>query len=289
MNTSGRIGYGRFAGFSGKRLPSSKMWDQLAEGVYRRNYEFLAFNVGLVVGADGALVVDTRASKVEAAEILRDVREVTSLPVRWAVDTHWHWDHAFGNSEFTDATIWGHVECGRVLAERGEEAKLEVAGWMPERREEFLSVDIRLPDMVFTDEQTLDLGGRRVELRYRGRGHTEGDVVVEVDAAGVCFAGDLIEQGAPPSFGDGYPVAWPGTLQRVIDGGSTKFVPGHGGVMTAAEATAQLAELDAVATLATESHQAGVPLGAVDLARSPYPAPVTAEAMERADLELDGR
>jgi glyoxylase-like metal-dependent hydrolase (beta-lactamase superfamily II) len=66
------------------------MWDQLAEGVYRRNYEFLDFNVGLVVGAAGALVVDTRASKVEAAEILGDVREVTSQPVRWAVDTHWH-------------------------------------------------------------------------------------------------------------------------------------------------------------------------------------------------------
>ncbi len=265
------------------------MWDQLAEGVYRRNYEFLDFNVGLVVGADGALVVDTRASKVEAAEVLRDVREVTSLPVRWAVDTHWHWDHAFGNSEFTDATIWGHVECSRVLAERGEEAKREVAVRYPDKRDEMMAVEIRLPDMVFTDEQTLDLGDRTVELRYRGRGHTEGDVVVEVDSVGVCFAGDLIEQGAPPNFGDGYPVAWPGTLQRVIDGGSTTFVPGHGGVMTAADAAAQLAELDVVATLATESHQAGVPLGAVDLARSPYPAPVTAEAMERAYRELDAR
>jgi hypothetical protein len=59
--------------------------------------------------------------------------------------------------------------------------------------------------------------------------------------------------------------------------------------MTAADAAAQLAELDAVATLATESHQAGVPLGAVDSARSPYPPPVTAEAMERAYLELDAR
>ena len=288
MNTSGRIGYRRFAGFLKEQLPSGQMWDQLAEGVYRRNYEFLDFNVGLVVGADGALVVDTRASKVEATEVLGDVREVTSLPVRWAVDTHWHWDHAFGNSEFTDATIWGHLECRRVLAERGEEAKLEVASWIPDRRDEFLAVEIRLPDTVFTDEQTLDLGGRTVSLRHHGRGHTEGDVVVVVDAAGVCFAGDLIEQGAPPNFGDGYPVAWPGTLRRVLDGGSSTFVPGHGGVMTAADAAAQLGELDAVATLATESHQAGVPLGAIDMARSPYPAPVTAEAMQRAYRELDG-
>ncbi len=164
MNTWGRIGYGRFAGSLKERLPTGAMWDQLAEGVYRRNYEFLDFNVGLVVGADGALVVDTRASKVEAAEILRDVREVTSVPVRWAVDTHWHWDHAFGNSEFTDATIWGHVECSRVLAERGEEAKREVAVRYPDKRDEFMAVEIRLPDMVFTDEQTLDLGDRTVEL-----------------------------------------------------------------------------------------------------------------------------
>jgi glyoxylase-like metal-dependent hydrolase (beta-lactamase superfamily II) len=262
------------------------MWDQLGDGVYRRNYEFLAFNVGLVVGSDGALVVDTRASKLEAAEILRDVRTVTSLPVRWAVDTHWHWDHAFGNSEFTDAVIWGHVECRRVLSERGEEAKLEVADRIPEKRDEFLAVEIRLPDRVLSDRHVLDLGGRTVTVTYHGRGHTEGDVVVEPDGSGVCFGGDLIEESGPPNFGDGFPVAWPGTLRRVLDGGSTMFVPGHGEVMAAAEVTAQLAELEAVAALAIESHRAGVPLDAVDLARSPYPAPVTAEAMERAYLEL---
>ena len=264
------------------------MWDELGDGVYRRHYEYLGFNVGLVVGGDGALVVDTRASKVEAAEVLRDVRVVTSLPVRWAVDTHWHWDHAFGNSEFTDATIWGHVECSRALAERGEEAKLEVAAREPGKRDEMLAVEIRLPDQVFTDRQVLDLGGLTVTLRHHGRGHTEGDVVVEPDGAGVCFGGDLIEESGPPFFGDGFPVAWPETLRRVLDGGSSTFVPGHGAVMTAEDVTSQLEELAAVADLARESHQAGIPLGAADLAGSPYPSEVTAEAMERGYLELGG-
>jgi hypothetical protein len=59
--------------------------------------------------------------------------------------------------------------------------------------------------------------------------------------------------------------------------------------MTAAEVTAQLAELEAVASLAIESHRAGVPLHTVDLARAPYPASVTAEAMDRAYRELDAR
>jgi glyoxylase-like metal-dependent hydrolase (beta-lactamase superfamily II) len=160
---------------------------------------------------------------------------------------------------------------------------------MPEKRDEFLAVDIRLPDRVLTDQQTLDLGGRTVTVTYHGRGHTEGDVVVEPDGSGVCFGGDLIEESGPPNFGDGFPVAWPDTLRRVLDGGSTTFVPGHGDLMTIAEVTAQLEELEAVASLAMESHRAGVPLDAVDLARSPYPAAVTAEAMDRAYLELGTR
>ena len=263
------------------------MWDELADGVFRRRYEYLDLNVGLVIGADGALLVDTRGSAVEAAELITDLRAITSLPVRWVVDTHWHWDHAFGNSEFPTAIIWGHAECRRALAERGEDAKVRLAATIePDKRAEMLAVVIRLPDRVLTVDETIDLGDRTVTVRHHGRGHTEGDVVVEVDGTGVCFGGDLIEESGPPWFGDGFPIAWPDTVQRLAAGAATVFVPGHGDVMSPGDVADQLAELRAVAGLATESHSAGVPLDAVDLTRSPYPADVTAEAMERAYLEL---
>jgi len=263
------------------------MWDQLAEGVYRRRYTSLDLNIGLVLGGEGVLVVDTRASTVQAHELVEDLRRVTALPVRWVVDTHWHWDHTFGNSVFATAPVWAHTECRRVLAARGEEAKLEVADKVePERRDEILSVQIRLPDQVFDVEEVIDLGGRSVTLRHHGLGHTEGDITVTVDGTGVRFAGDLLEQGAPPSFGDGYPISWPATLERVIVDGIATYVPGHGDVMTPDQARAQRDELFTIATMATEASANRVPVEDIDLDGSPYPSDVTAEAMVRAYLEL---
>ena len=68
------------------------------------------------------------------------------------------------------------------------------------------AVEISPPDQVFDDAVTLDVGNRSVVLAYHGLGHTDGDVVVAVPGAGVLFAGDLVEEGAPPQFHDGYPL-----------------------------------------------------------------------------------
>ena len=94
------------------------------------------------------------------------------------------------------------------------------ATFEPDKRAEMLAVVIRLPDRVLTVDETIDLGDRTVTVRHHGRGHTEGDVVVEVDGTGVCFGGDLIEESGPPWFGDGFPIAWPDTVQRLAGGSS---------------------------------------------------------------------
>ena len=62
----------------------------------------------------------------------------------------------------------------------------------------------------------MDIGGRVLELRHLGRGHTDGDLVVLVPDAGVLLAGDLVEEGAPPSFEDSYPLEWPETLAALL-------------------------------------------------------------------------
>ena len=79
---------------------------------------------------------------------------------------------------------------------------------------------------------TLDLGDRAVELVDLGRGHTGNDLVVVVPAAGVVFAGDLLEESAPPAFGDDcFPLEWPATAGAVVAEGGAVYVPGHGDVM----------------------------------------------------------
>ncbi|MFC6896832.1 MBL fold metallo-hydrolase [Nonomuraea dietziae] len=124
------------------------------------------------------------------------------------------------------------------------------------------------------------MGGRPVHLRYFGRGHTDNDIVVHVPDAGVIFAGDLVEEGAPPAFDDGYPLDWPGTLTAMLaDLPEPVIVPGHGAVVDRAFVTAQLGELATTADLARRAHVEGLR----DLiSQIPYP-----QALERAFLQLD--
>ena len=55
-----------------------------------------------------------------------------------------------------------------------------------------------------------------IRLAYLGRGHTDNDIVVSIPDADVLCAGDLLENGAPPWFGDGYPMDWPATVERIL-------------------------------------------------------------------------
>lgn len=227
------------------------MFDELGEGVYRRRYQSLDLNVGVVIGEDGVLVVDTRASHRQAAELETELREITHLPVRWVVNTHWHWDHVFGNGVFSGAEIWAHESCQIALVSRGEEMKAAAREWLAvEHHADIDEVEIAAPTMTFSERASLDIG-RAVELAFHGFGHTDADIIVSVPDSDVAFFGDLVEEGAPPSFGDSYPVAWPVTLLLASDHPVATIVPGHGDVVDPLFVRSQHEELVAVAELAT--------------------------------------
>lgn len=228
------------------------MFDQLGDGVYRRRYQSLDLNVGVVIGDEGVLVVDTRASHREAAELKAELRQITQLPVKWVVNTHWHWDHVFGNGVFPGAEIWGHESCRIALASRGEEMKAAAREWLPvEHHAEIDEVEIAAPTMTFSEKASLDIG-RAVELAFHGFGHTDADTIVGVPDSDVAFYGDLVEEGAPPSFGDSYPLAWPLTLLLASNHPVATIVPGHGDVVDPSFVLSQQEELVAVAELATD-------------------------------------
>ncbi len=116
---------------------------------------------------------------------------------------------------------------------------------------DLLASPIDPPDRTFVREATVDLGDRRVDLRFMGRGHTDHDVVALVPGADVLFAGDLVEQGAPPSFGDAYPLDWPATLGQLLDlAAEGRVVPGQGEVVDRDFVAAQLGEIAFLAELA---------------------------------------
>ncbi|WP_157248425.1 MBL fold metallo-hydrolase [Nonomuraea typhae] len=260
-------------------------WQEVGDRVYVRRHASVDLNVGLVVGDGHCLVFDTRMSHREGSELIDAVRRVTPDP--WTVvNSHAHWDHFFGNAMFLPAEIWAHTRCAEQIRESGERQRDSVLGFVGEdRREEVEEVDLVVPDHTFADRATLDIGGRAVHLRFFGRGHTDNDVVLHVPDAGVIFAGDLVEEGAPPAFGDSYPLDWPATMAAVLgELPDPVIVPGHGAVVDRAFARAQQAELAEVANLARRAHAEGLR----DLiGKFPYPEDVARAAIERAFLQLD--
>jgi glyoxylase-like metal-dependent hydrolase (beta-lactamase superfamily II) len=256
-------------------------WREVADGVLVRRHEQLDLNCGLVLGEDACLVVDTRSHLGEAADLVAAVRAVTPHP--WTVvNTHAHYDHCFGNAAFRPAVIWASRGCAATLTATAEDqrsavvADLQAAG--DHRAAELVrAAPVDPADALVDDVAVLDVGGREVVLRFLGRGHTDHDLVVEVESAGdatVVFAGDLVEEGAPPAFEDSWPAEWPATLGRLHALARGPVVPGHGAVVDAAFVGSQREELLAVLDAVRENR----------LDAGPYPPAImrTAAARPRA-------
>ncbi len=207
-------------------------WLDLGAGVYARRHTELDQTIGLVVGGERCLVIDTGTDEVHGAELTAAVRQVTPLP--WTVVlTHAHFDHFFGTAAFGACPVWAHERCCAALLAVEPHRQDWVARYRAQGRPDLAArlaaARLVMPTDLFTDRVTLDLGGREVALVHPGPGHTDHDVVVHVPDAGVVFAGDLVEQGAPPSAGpDSVPGSWPAALDAVLALGAAVIVPGHG-------------------------------------------------------------
>jgi glyoxylase-like metal-dependent hydrolase (beta-lactamase superfamily II) len=257
------------------------VFQELGDGVFRRRYETLDLNVGVIIGEEGLLVIDTRSTHSQGDEILAELVHLTPLPVRWVVNSHWHWDHVFGNSRFPDAQIWGHVRTRETLLARPDEMKAGARQWLgSELASQVAEVEIVAPESTFSDRVTIDIG-RPVELSYHGPGHTDADIRILVGDARVAFLGDLVEEGAPPAFGDSYPLSWPLTLRLAMEGVEGAVVPGHGDVVDGEFVATQHQELVSVAEIAALVVEGELSVEEA-ARRGPYPTKVMATALERA-------
>jgi glyoxylase-like metal-dependent hydrolase (beta-lactamase superfamily II) len=253
---------------------------EVAERVWVGRYPDWDVNVTLVGGSGGLLVVDTHGSAEHARAVVEDVRAVEGAlggqSVTGIVNTHWHFDHTYGNGTFRAAygevPIVAHETAAEELAEWGD---AEVA--VP-------------PDRTFSSALVLDLGDRQVELVHPGRGHTGGDLVLRVPDADVLLAGDLVEESAPPSFGsDSWPMEWPLSLDVVLGltTPATVVVPGHGAPVGRAFVEEQRNTVGIVAETIRDLAARGVPVDqALDAGDWPWPREGLADAVRRGYEQL---
>jgi cyclase len=203
-------------------------------GVYAAIAPMGNSNSGFIVGERSVLVVDTRINPFTAQQLKEAVEQVTDLPVRYVVNTHFHGDHTFGNQVFADgATVIGSVLTQQRLENEGEAHLNWLSGFFPV---DFSGVRLTPPDATLSGQVTVDLGGRRVHLLETAQGHTGGDVMVWEPESRTLFTGDVLVLNQIPWLGHS-----PSTARLIDDlleltnGDARTFVPGHGMGVTTAE------------------------------------------------------
>jgi cyclase len=188
-------------------------------------------NAGFVIGDDGVAVIDTFQDPRPAKALLDQIRKLTPLPIRFVVNTHYHFDHVNGNDVFAaaGATIVAHRNVRAWL--RTENIKMLDPPVTPEKKVRVQSLP--LPTIVHDGHISLYLGSRRIDIRYYP-GHTGGDSVVWIQDTHDVFCGDMLWKEHVPNLIDASTKAWIESLDAMQkDYGLSTWVPGHGDVANA--------------------------------------------------------
>lgn len=194
-------------------------------------------NIGIVLGSDAALVVDTGMGPANGRTVLEVAKRLAGQRALVLTLTHFHPEHGFGAQAFK-----GHAKIHYNRSQRDElQAKGQAYLGMfktfgPGVAAALEDTQLVLPDDVYEEASTaIDLGGRRVELRTWGLAHTAGDQVVWLPEERILFTGDLAEERIFPIFPwfppedatiDG--ARWAAILSELIAWKPAIVVPGHG-------------------------------------------------------------
>lgn len=190
-------------------------------------------NVGIIVGDDSVLVVDTGMGPANAAIVLDEVRKITDKPVRYLVSTHFHPEHNFGAQAFPEETV--------IIYATGQYQDLKNKGrryidWFVDMfgddvRGLLEPVELIPPDVTFASKAEINLGGLRVELLHFGKpAHTNGDTLVYLPEAKILFVGGLVPTRFFPIMADADSSGrgWIESLEAIERLEIEIVVPGHG-------------------------------------------------------------
>ncbi len=178
-------------------------------------------DVAVRVTPDGLIVVDDKFAS-QAADVFAQVKKISPLPVKYVLNTHHHPDHASGNAYARD------MLGVNIIAHRNI-------------RENFLRIkQPGEPNITFANESAVYLGGVEVQLRWFGRGHTNGDTVIYFPDLKTIHAGDLVIDAMPVIDypGGGSAVEFITTIDRLLTLDFDTMIPGHGKLMTKDEVRA---------------------------------------------------
>ena len=267
-------------------------FEKVAEGIYYATASgtmTVGANSPIILTDTEALIIDSEITPAAARALVTDLKAITDKPVKYVVDSHYHYDHAHGNQIFgPDVQVIGHdntrtrmltnvleqytylssVQPARVdtLKQRiGQESNPEQKSVLERQLanqvaylEQVKETRVTPPNVTLKTEMTLYRGGREIRLLYLGRGHTDTDVVLFLPKERIVCTGDLMES-VISYMGDSYPDEWPATLDRLKALDFDTVMPGHGVVFKGKDhITAFQRYLRDVVTQATDLRKKGV-------------------------------
>ena len=211
-------------------------FDKLSDNAYAYTAEGDP-NSGIIIGDDAVMVVDTQATPVMAADVIRRIREVTDKPIDYVVLSHYHAVRVLGASAYGARHVIASQDTRDLIVERGEQDKASEIGRFPRLFNAVESVPpgMTWPTITFSGRMSIWLGKLEVQLLQLGRGHTKGDTVAWLPEQRILFSGDLVEYGATPYAGDAYFEDWPATLDALAALQPQALVPGRGAALTTPE------------------------------------------------------
>ncbi len=220
---------------------------EVAPGVWVRmgdNSRNQPANAGWVIFKDYVLVIDANFPW-GAKEILPEIRKTSTKPIRFVFNTHYHGDHAYGGSVFTEqgAQIVCSMDCGAESVTKGQ------AGWDRNTATGAFSLKpykLAHPTITFGDTMAFDDGEHRVELRLMGPGHSKGDAVAWLPKERILFTGDMCvnwNSGNNVADADADHDNWLRALDRMAALNPATVVVGHGTLGTASDLRVQHAYL----------------------------------------------
>lgn len=215
-------------------------------------------NVGVSYGPDGILLIDDGFGSL-APKLNEALKALDPKPVRFVVNSHYHFDHSKGNEAYgrAGAVIVAHDNIRKRMS---AESNIEFANYrFPASPRE------ALPVVTFADSMTLHFNGDTIRLVHVGPGHTDGDTLVKLERANVLHTGDLYYIGGAPIIdvtAGGTSKGFLAALDVAISltDANTRIIPGHGPLRTRAQLIAHRDELKAFVERVTAEYKAGKPV-----------------------------
>jgi glyoxylase-like metal-dependent hydrolase (beta-lactamase superfamily II) len=190
-------------------------------------------NIGMIVGREGVLVVDTGMGPKNAETVLGEVKKVTSERIAYLTMTHFHPEHGMGAQSFPPGTSVIYPMAQKdELVEKGADIIKMFNGFSPEIADLLKPVRITMPSVTFADEAEINLGDFPVQLFHWGPAHTRGDEFVFLPKQSILFCGDVVVNRFFPIMPDSDASGdnWIRMLERLEKMNPAIVVPGHGEV-----------------------------------------------------------